>query len=251
MAKARKPSTCSSANNSPTTHALIGPLRVERCRWGFLFACLIAFLAALSTGETRAAENDRPGAFDYYMLVLTWTPSYCLGEGRRRKDAQCGTKRPRAFTLHGLWPQYEEGWPLNCPTGRRPWVPPRVIDEMADIMPSKGLIIHEYRTHGTCSGLDPAEYFAVARELYEQVRVPERFASAETGTLSPEEIERAFADANAWLKPEMMSVTCRGGRLLDLRICFGRDLFPRNCGVNEDQKRLCPAAKITIPPVAP
>lgn len=190
--------------------------------------------------------------FDYYVLVMTWAPSYCQREGRSRKDAQCSTTNPRAFTLHGLWPQYQKGWPLNCPTGKRPWVPQRVIDEMADIMPSKGLMIHEYRTHGTCSGLEPEEYFAVSRELYEQVKVPARFTSAEkVDTLSLQEIEKAFVEANAWLKPEMISVTCRDGKFFDLRICFGRDLFPRDCGVNEDQKRLCPAAKITIPPVAP
>ncbi|MEX2166654.1 MAG: ribonuclease T2 [Methyloceanibacter sp.] len=231
---------------------MIGPRRSERCRWRFLIAYLITLFAALSISETRAAENDRPGEFDYYVLVLTWAPSYCLGEGRRRKDAQCGTTRPHAFTLHGLWPQYEEGWPENCAIGKRPWVPDELIEEMRDIMPSKGLIIHEYRTHGTCSGLDPAQYFGLARELYERVNVPPQLLGADADYLdSPEGIESEFLGANPWLKPEMIAVSCRRQSLLDIRICFGRDLFPRACGVNEDQKRLCPAAKITIPPVAP
>jgi ribonuclease T2 len=113
-------------------------------------------------------------------------------------------------------------------------------------------MIHEYRAHGTCSGLEPAEYFAVARELYQQVRVPSRFTATDTvHTLSPEEIERAFIEANAWLKPEMLAVKCRDGKFLDLRICFGRDLFPSNCGVNETQSRLCRASRISVPPVAP
>ncbi len=214
-------------------------------------ACLTAFLALPAGKTAKAAEGDRPGTFEYYALVLTWSPTYCQGEGRSRKDAQCDVSRPRTFTLHGLWPQYEEGWPLNCPTGRRNWVPQRVIDEIADIMPSKGLVIHEYRTHGTCSGLEPVEYFAVARELYDQVRVPAAFTASEAATLSPDEIERVFAEANRWLKPDMMSVTCRDGKFLDLRICFGRDLFPRNCGVNESQTRLCRARRITVPAHAP
>ena len=46
-----------------------------------------------------------------------------------------------------------------------------MIEGMRDIMPSKNLMIHEYRAHGTCSGLDPAQYFAVARRLYERVSV--------------------------------------------------------------------------------
>jgi ribonuclease T2 len=119
-------------------------------------------------------------------------------------------------------------------------------------MPSKNLMIHEYRVHGTCSGLAPSQYFAVARELYERVGMPERFLAPDAHrVLSPDDIEREFLTANPWLKPEMISVTCRKQNLLDIRVCFGRDLFPRACGVNEDQKRLCPAPNIAVPPVEP
>ena len=132
---------------------------------------LVALACSFGGGATDAAERNTPGVFDYYVLVLSWMPSYCRDEGRARNDGQCeGSQRP-AFRLHGLWPQYEEGWPEGCPIGKRPWVPDRVIREMRDIMPSKNLLIHEYRVHGTCSGLDPSQYFAVARELYERVGV--------------------------------------------------------------------------------
>ena len=213
---------------------------------------LVALACLFTEGGAWSAERNKPGAFDYYVLVLSWTPSYCRGEGRERKDGQCETARPRAFLLHGLWPQYDEGWPEDCPTVMRPWVPRRVIDEMRDIMPSKNLIIHEYRTHGTCSGLGPAQYFDVARELYERVSVPPSFLAPDANrVLSADAIEREFGSANPWLKPEMISVSCRRENLIDIRVCFGRDLFPRACGVNEDQKRLCPAAKIAVPPVTP
>jgi ribonuclease T2 len=212
----------------------------------------IAVAGLLTEGGAWSAERNEPGEFDYYVLVLSWMPSYCRGEGRDRKDGQCEASKPRAFLLHGLWPQYEKGWPEDCPLGRRPWVPGRVIEEMRDIMPSKNLIIHEYRVHGTCSGLDPAQYFGVARELYERVSVPVSFLAPDADRLvSSDEIEREFLGANLWLKPEMISVTCRGANLLDIRVCFGRDLFPRSCGVNEDQRQLCPAGKIAVPPVTP
>lgn len=213
---------------------------------------LVAVIFLLTQDGAWSAARNEPGAFDYYALVLSWMPSYCRGEGRTREDGQCETSKPRAFLLHGLWPQYDKGWPENCPTGKRPWVPGRVIEEMRDIMPSKSLVIHEYRVHGTCSGLDPAQYFEVARELYERVSVPARFLAPDANRLvSPDEIEREFLGANPWLKPDMISVTCRGANLLDIRVCFGRDLFPRSCGVNEDQSRLCPAGKISVPPVTP
>jgi ribonuclease T2 len=213
----------------------------------------VAALACLLVeSATHASVRNTPGVFDYYVLVLSWMPSYCRGEGRARKDGQCDAQKPRAFLLHGLWPQYEEGWPEDCPIGKRAWVPDRVIGEMRDIMPSKNLMIHEYRVHGTCSGLAPSQYFAVARELYERVGMPERFLAPDAHrVLSPDDIEREFLTANPWLKPEMISVTCRKQNLLDIRVCFGRDLFPRACGVNEDQKRLCPAPNIAVPPVEP
>jgi ribonuclease T2 len=213
---------------------------------------LIALSALLTASAAPAGWRDKPGAFDYYVLVLGCAQSYCRNEGRFRHDGECGASKPRAFILHGLWPQYAKGWPEDCPTGKRPWVPSHVIDEMRDLMPSKSLIIHEYRTHGTCSDLEPAQYFGVARELYERVSVPEHFlAPGAELVLSAEEIEREFAAANPWLKPEMFSVSCRGADLLDIRVCFGRDLFPRSCGVNEDQTRLGRASKIEVPPVTP
>ena len=200
----------------------------------------------------KALGRNTPGEFDYYVLVLGWAPSYYLTEGRLRRDAECNSAKPHAFVLHGLWPEYEKGWPEDCSIGKRPWVPTSVIDEMRDIMPSKGVIIHEYRTHGTCSGLDPVQYFGVVRELYERVKVPESLAaSGARQSLSSGEIESAFAAANPWLKPEMMSVSCRGENLLDVRICFSRDLFPRACGANEDETRLCRSSRIAVPPAVP
>jgi len=96
------------------------------------------------------------------------------------------------------------------------------------------------------------QYFGVARELYERVKVPESLAASGTRqSLSAHQIESAFADANPWLKSDMMSVSCRGENLLDIRICFGRDLFPRACGANEDEARLCRSDRIAVPPATP
>jgi len=225
-------------------------MAVSGLRRGLPF--LIVFACLFPRGAAWSAERNKPGEFDYYVLVLSWMPSYCRREGRDRKDGQCGVSKPHTFRLHGLWPQYDKGWPENCPIGKRPWVPAKVIEEMRDITPSRTLLIHEYRVHGTCSGLDPAQYFGVARQLYERVRVPPRFLVPDGDRMfSPDEIEREFTNTNSWLKPETMAVSCRGADLLDIRVCFGRDLFPQSCGVNEDQKRLCPAGKIAVPPVTP
>jgi ribonuclease T2 len=229
-----------------------------------LAAAVLAALALIVIYAMQSANRPEPGApgpsvgshdtagtFDYYVLVLGWAPTYCLSKGDLRNDAECDERTPHAFTLHGLWPQYQKGWPENCPTATKIWVPSEVIAKMRDIMPSKNLVIHEYRTHGTCSGLDPERYFAVSRQLYERIAVPPEFKATDAALqLSASEIERDFLAANLWLKPEMISITCRKGKLLDVRVCFGRDLAPRNCGANEDQGRLCSAGAIAVPPVA-
>lgn len=200
-------------------------------------------------GERSASTSEQPGRFDYYVLVLGWSPTYCATEAKNNgRDPQCNSGKAHSFILHGLWPAYAEGWPQDCETGERVWVPQPVIDGMRDIMPSKSLIIHEYRAHGTCSGLSPERYYKVARDLYARIAIPARLAVAERAqSLSPGDIESAFVAANAWLKPGMVEVTCRKRQLLDVRVCFDRDLNPRACGRNE-ARRACRSPSVTMSP---
>jgi ribonuclease T2 len=206
----------------------------------------IAGLTAL--GAQQAEAGGRPGDFDYYALVLSWSPTYCKNEHGHRDDAQCAPGHAKSFILHGLWPQYQRGWPSDCHLPKRPWVPKQVIAEMRPIMPDKGLVIHEYRAHGTCSGLDPAAYFAAARELYHKVTIPAGLRHPQRSVLStPAKLEQQFLAANDWLKPNMIAVSCRGRNLLDVRLCFDKQLNPIACGVNENQNHLCADPAIGVP----
>lgn len=204
---------------------------------------------------TSPAETaDAPGNFDYYALALSWSPTHCASEDGRRDSEQCAPRhgRPYGFILHGLWPQYAEGYPESCPTEGRPFVPNSVIDGMADIMPSRGLVIHQYRKHGTCSGLAPKAYFDTARRLFRSVRVPERFRNP-TGAqfVSPGDVINAFVAANPKLDASMMAVVCAGpgNRFREIRICFSKSGQPIRCGRNETQGRLCRTQRMHVPPV--
>lgn len=216
------------------------------------FAAICALLGATSVAaydedRPRAFRHAEPGNVDYYALVLSWSPTHCLAEGDDRGDPQCDPGRPDDFVLHGFWPQYAKGWPEDCYTGKRPWVPEDVIDGMRDIMPSKGVIIHEYKTHGTCSGMTPSAYFAMVRKVYERVTIPTAFDAPNIQRfVSPETVEKEFIAANDWLDADMIAVTCRRGNLYDVRICFSDDLQPRACGANFDQQVLCPLRRITV-----
>ena len=106
-----------------------------------------------------------------------------------------------------------------------------VIEDMRDIMPSKNSGDPRIPHARHLLWPRPRAIFRVARELYERVSVPARFLAPDANRLlSPDEIEREFLGANPWLKPDMISISCRGANLLDIRVCFGRDLSPRNAG---------------------
>ena len=203
------------------------------------------------SARADARQNRSSGAFDYYALVMSWSPTHCESEEGRDDQSQCAPRNGRgySFILHGLWPQYARGYPENCPADST-WIPQSVIDRMLDVMPSKGLIIHEYRKHGTCSGLSPDEYYRLSRRLFDSIRIPERFRNPTNAQfMDPDDVVRAFTAANAQLSSDMISVACRGpgSRLREVRICFTKAGAPRACGDNED--RLCRGSRMHVPPV--
>lgn len=211
----------------------------------------LAAVLALFPFTTPALAQERPGDFDYYVLALSWSPTYCTTSNGRRDRRQCGSGRRFSFVVHGLWPQYERGWPDFCRTARR-YVPNRRIQAMLDIMPSKRLVIHQWRKHGTCTGLSQQAYFDTTRQLFARFQVPARYVAPSRPILTtPEELVHDFIATNLWLKPEMISVQCGRRRdranLAELRVCFGRDLNPRTCGHNE--RRTCRAETLVMPPV--
>lgn len=132
--------------------------------------------------------------------------------------------RGLGFVVHGLWPQYASGYPQNCSAVNR--APTRQAMEVAgQVYPSEGLARYEWRKHGTCSGLDPAAYFAAARAARLAVTIPDALkGGAPPQSLAPIEIARQFVTANRGLRPDMMAVTCTRGQLQEVRICFGKDL---------------------------
>lgn len=201
-------------------------------------------------GSYTTGERNVPGKFDYYALVLSWSPSFCA-DSRHEDNPQCDRSagRPYNFVLHGLWPQYDKGWPQDCPTARAPFVPRPLINGMLDIMPAPQLVIHEYKKHGTCSGLDPERYYALARRLFTSVQIPERYKDPETTQyVSPADVQADFIKANPQLRPEMIAIAC-DERLKEVRLCLSRQGEPTACGHNENQRRMCANESMAVPPV--
>jgi len=196
----------------------------------------IAVLAALAASPALA-EGERAGDFDYYVLSLSWSPNWCALEGDAKDDDQCDARHDFSFTLHGLWPQYESGWPSWCRTAERD--PTRAeTAAMADIMGGSGLAWYEWQKHGRCTGLAAQHYFAASRQAYENITIPEVFRSINRDVRLPAlVVEEAFLEANPGLERNMITITCDSGMIQEARICLTRDLAPRPCGA--DTSRDC------------
>jgi ribonuclease T2 len=213
------------------------------------FAALIG-LAGAGTAFAQDRRQNAPGEFDYYVLSLSWSPSFCEEASERgnegRSQAQCGG-RPFSFVVHGLWPQYERGFPEYC-VRPSPRLDRNIMTSMLDEMPAPGLIYNEWDKHGTCSGLSPRAYFDTIRKARAAVKIPDEYLQlAEPKTVAPDAIEDAFIKANPGLSNAAIAVTCNRNRLSEVRICLSKDLQFRAC--EEIDRRGCRRDQVVMPPM--
>ncbi len=188
-----------------------------------LLLCLGLLLAAL---PARAAAQ-----FDYWVLALSWSPTYCAADkNARRSPDQCGEAKRFGLVLHGLWPQRQEGGsPANCRTKERP--SRQLVDRMMPVMPDDGLIRHQWEKHGSCTGLAPEDYFALAERAFRSVRVPAALDRPSVPQAFPvTTIEQFLRQENPAITPETVAVICEGQDFEELRLCLDKDLQPRRCG---------------------
>ncbi len=206
-----------------------------------------AFFVFLFMSSAALADNNRPGQFDYYVLSLSWSPNWCALEGDARGAAQCDVTEDHGWVLHGLWPQYQRGWPAHCQTAKR--APSRrMTREMSDIMGSAGLAWYQWRKHGSCSGLSAPDYYALSREAYDRIARPEVFRKLRDAVKLPASVvEQAFLKANPDLTHDMVTVTCRADYIQEVRICLSKELDPLPCG--RDVIRDCQLSKAQFEPI--
>jgi ribonuclease T2 len=210
-------------------------------------ALLIVFLSVLlvivaasgrSKRHNQHAVQGRPGEFDYYVLALSWSPEFCYSHPEK-PECQSGH---HGFVVHGLWPQYAEGYPEHCSNAAGLSDPSQV----ADIMPDAGLAAHEWKTHGTCSGLDAESYFRLLRQAFTSIKIPERFAApGQNFSIPPRAVKNEFLLANPNVREEEMTVSCGNNYLTAVSFCMTRDLKPTSC----QNLRDCRANVIRVPAV--
>ena len=199
---------------------------------------LLLLMASVCLAQT-------PGKFDYYVLALSWSPEYCASQGGRRDKLQCADRR-YGFVTHGLWPQYEKGYPRRCES-RAP-LSYDTVKRMLDIMPSPSLVRHEWETHGTCSGYPPGVYFDLLRRYYSSVRIPPEFHEpTKTVLIAPSALKKRFLELNPAFRADSFAVVCSGRNLREFRVCLTKEGTPRPCG--RDVRDQCAVDKAVLRPV--
>jgi ribonuclease T2 len=211
-----------------------------------ILSALLAVAMSASARHRKSSENE-PGTFDYYLLSLSWSPAFCLSDP---EASECHGPRRFGFIVHGLWPQYEKGWPENCNVHEQ--VPDNVVSGISDIMPARGLIYHEWSAHGSCSGLSSADFFALLRRAYAGITVPASLSVVSHEIeQSPGAIAGEFLHANPRFSAQSIVVTCSrqdAPRLREVHICLDRDLSPRACSADA-ARGACRAATLIVPPI--
>jgi ribonuclease T2 len=218
-------------------------------------AVAVAIVMALSAGVVEARHSThhaapqsssepsgQAGVFDYYLLTLSWSPTYCLTH--TNDSNQCGHKG-FGFVLHGLWPQYTAGgYPESCDSQNR--LTPEAVNFGKTIFPSPKLIDHEWGKHGTCSGLDALSYFQTADRARTSVKVPAPMESpAQTRSMTAADIASSFISANPGMPANALVVACSGPELAEVRVCMDRNLAPTACG--KGVKTSCRSGPIRLP----
>jgi ribonuclease T2 len=210
---------------------------------------VFVLMLALAGAAAQDRRQNEPGQFDFYVLSLSWSPSFCEASGERGTPPrqQCGA-RPYSFVVHGLWPQYERGFPEYCQYPS-PRLDRNIVSSMLDLMPAPRLIFNEWDKHGTCSGLSARAYFDTVRKVRAQVKIPEAYLDPKTLlTVTPNEVEEAFIAANPGLTRDAVAVTCDRRRLSEVRLCVSKDEFQFH-PCPEIARRSCRRDRLVMPPV--
>ncbi len=160
-----------------------------------------------SASPTRSQSGDVAGQFDYYSLTLSWSPDYCATKGDSDRQ-QCGGGRQLGFVLHGLWPQYNRGYPQNCTTEA---FDPKIMQQFPDLYPSAKLFSHEWEKHGTCSGLTQPQFHQLAKTLKDGVKIPDRYRQpTQPFRVTLVEFKQDFVRANPGFTADNIAPSCTG-----------------------------------------
>lgn len=227
----------------------MGKLASRAVRRALMLCAMASIMSSLGSVASARHHHHREaaptsavaGQFDYYLLSLSWSPSYCITH--TEDTAQC--TKGFGFVLHGLWPQnLGGGYPQSCATGAQ--LTPEAQALGRTLFPSPKLIEHEWERHGTCSGMDAVSFFEAADRAMSVVHVPSAFEAPRANlAMTEEQVIAAFRAANPALPENGLTVACSRDELSEVRVCLSKALAPMACG--RGVRSNCPNVVLQIP----
>ncbi|KAL0327170.1 UNVERIFIED_CONTAM: Extracellular ribonuclease LE [Sesamum angustifolium] len=178
--------------------------------------------------------------YDFFYLVQQWPGSYC---DTKRSCCYPTTGKPTAnFTIHGLWPNYNNGsYPSNC-NKNSPYDGTKVSDLFSRLEVSWATLAcpknngtkfwsHEWEKHGTCSesALDQHSYFEATLNIKDKVNLLQILEAADDNFYNVEDIKEAIKAGTGYAAAvECNSDPSKNAQLFQVYLCFdasGKDLI--------------------------
>jgi ribonuclease T2 len=202
---------------------------------------------ASSSSSSSSRVSSSSAKFDFYMLSLSWSPDYCAESGNSDPQ-QCSIGKKLGFVLHGLWPQYNQGYPSSCTNEK---LPDSVQAKFPGLYPSASLYDHEWEKHGTCTGLTPEQYLTLTKKIKDSVVIPSTYRSPEQPVrVTATQFKKDFVSTNPTMTEQGLAVNCSGsGRYLsELYVCFSPDGAPTACSreIRNDEAKSCQNADFLV-----
>lgn len=192
--------------------------------------------------------------YDYLLLAIQWAPGIC-------SQKQCSHPLPTRWTLHGLWPTFDDSQPSpeNCGEGSCSLDPlsGHLESEMKEKWPNlfqrgdESFWKYEYCKHGTCCTdilSKPSDYFKAALKLLDIVSMNEVLGAA--GITPNSGKSHSFLSMNnavsEVLKVKNVRYVCTTAGekqfLTEIRLCVNRSLRLMVCP-SKDTGRTCDKSK--------
>ncbi|CAN1346008.1 Ribonuclease 2 [Linum perenne] len=166
----------------------------------------------------QVVTNSKQREFDYYTLALQWPATYCRFTKKCcSKNACCrGDNSPTEFTIHGLWPDYNDGSYPSCCGGSN--FKEKELSTLLEPL-NKYWPTLSCGKSSTCHGVK-GSFWAHEQVLFEAGYVPSNTEKYPVGGI-------ISAIQNAYRETPLL--ICSKGALEEVRLCFYKDFKPREC----------------------